>query len=185
MCFRNTVHQTGRQEWPGVSKKPWTRSPGDAAKGRVGDKAAPETKEQVGKAEPGASLEGAILQPGCPSEPPGQHFKYPGARRRTWNRCPQGTFSKASCIPQRKLGFFIHILIFSLSFCLCVFGLCLTHTHTHTCTRLALSHSKQQRARLHLAAAPCSSCIRAGAQQHGGTRRRPASTPTLSPPLIP
>ena len=85
---------------------------------------------------------------------------------------------------------FIYVwVLLSIAFCLCVF-LSPSYTHTHTCTGLALSHSKQQRAQLHLAAAPCSSCIRAGAQRHRGTRREqsgvvPASTPTSSPPLIP
>ena len=154
----------------------------------MGDKAAPETKKQVGKSSQGAGSRGAILQPGCPSESPGQHFKYPGARQRNWNQCPRehSLRLRISCE-----GMIFHSYPHVLSVCLSLsFCLCLTHTHTHTRTGLALSHSEQQRARLQLAAAPGSSCIQAGAQPHGGTRREqsgavPASTPTSSQSLIP
>ena len=98
----------------------------------MGDKAAPETKKQVGESSQGAGSRGAILQPGCPSESPGQHFKYPGARRRNWNQCPRehSLRLRISCE-----GMIFHSYPHVLSVCLPLsFCLCLTHTHTHTHT---------------------------------------------------
>ena len=149
----------------------------------MGDKAAPDTKKQVGKSSQGAGSRGAILQPGCPSESPGQHFKYPGARRRNWNQCPRehSLRLRISCE-----GMIFHSYPHVLSVCLSLsFCLCLTHTHT----RAHRAGSFTQRAAESTASVGSSS----GLQLHPGwspaARRNPAGAegggPCLHAHLIP
>lgn len=102
---------------------------------------------------------------------------------------PLWTFSQVACtLRGNDFSFtFCHFVCLSLS----LLHTHKIHIHAYTRTPSWLFHtaSEQQGARLFLAAALSSSCIRAGAQLHRGTRREQreallASTPTSFPPLI-